>query len=1284
MGRLYDAYVEVGPRFAGFGDIKKQGDRAGKEYGKALAAAAQKAAAADVRKLGEALAKARNTEADAIGKVRIAEAKLADVRKNFETTTGQLLTAEEALASAQRKSAAASSTAKDAAESLGKAQKRVADLAESGGKNAGGRFSNAFKSGLTKLNGDREGKQFATRFGVGMNGAIGGIVSRSAGVFVAGFAAIKSAQVFGSFINDARESAKVARVSAQVVKSTGGAAKITAGQIGDLATAISNKTGADDEDVQSGENLLATFTNVRNEVGKNNDIFSRASQAAVDMASAMNNGVVDANGLKAANIQLGKALNDPVKGVTALSKVGVSFTADQKKQIKTLVDSGKTLEAQKIILGEVGKEFGGAAAAASDPLTKLSVIAGNAKEAVGGAFLPIVDKVASKLGKFIPDAVGKASVGLSALGAAFKGEGVTSDGFVGVMERIGVAARTAFDFFKTDVLPRLKDFGGFLIGTVVPAVAGLAKRLVAELGPAVKDVFGFFRTDVIPRLKDFASFLGDKVLPPIKDFADKVLLSKDFLVPFAGIILGVIGALKAWAIAQGILNFVMSANPIGLVVVAIAGLVAGLIYAYKHSEKFRDIVNGVFGAVKTVAVGAFDGIKAAVNGVVTAFNATKNAIGTAIGAVGAAFTAVKNGVGTAIGAVKNAFSTAVSFIGSVWKTIVTAVSGPVNAVIGVLNAVWSRISPILALPFYIAKKVIATTFAGIQVIFSTVAGWVTGVFSKAWNAVTGVLAGPVNAAKRFVDKTWVDFKLGFTIIKGWVTGAFAKGWAAVKSVLSVPVRNAKSTLDSVWSGIKSAFNAVKSFATGAFSTAWAGLKKILTTPITLAKNAITTILSAGKGGLRWVFSQAVSGISTIWNGLQSLAKKPIRFIIDTVLNKGLIAGFNWIANKFDAPTIKAIPLPKGFAAGGHFTGRLPGKPSAVDNLIGYAKGGAFGLASGEYVVNAKQTAKHLPLLESINGGRGGYADGGLIGGLKKAITTAFTIGSPLGAVTNKFLGDPVKWLKDRFTAPLNALSKLGDSPVAQIVSAVPRKLGSTIADKAKSLLGLGGGGGGFNASLAGVLDFVRSQVGKPYVWGGVGPGGFDCSGLVSAAINVALGRNPYSRLGSTGSMPWGVMAPGAGAFSIGWFKGNPGHTAATVNGTNIESSGGRGVHMGPGARGATNGLFTNIAHLKGFAQGGRIGDAPFDLLDPRGKKYVGKDLAQQVGVYDRGGRWPSGTIGVNTSGKTETVIPGDGQVELSDRSLQKLAALLADRPITLDGRRVDAAMSSSAISRGYR
>lgn len=119
------------------------------------------------------------------------------------------------------------------------------------------------------------------------------------------------------------------------------------------------------------------------------------------------------------------------------------------------------------------------------------------------------------------------------------------------------------------------------------------------------------------------------------------------------------------------------------------------------------------------------------------------------------------------------------------------------------------------------------------------------------------------------------------------------------------------------------------------------------------------------------------------------------------------------------------------------------------------------------------------------------------------------------------------------------------------------------------------GGGSVQAGL----DFARSQVGKPYVWGGVGPGGYDCSGFMSAITNVLTGRAPHRRVGTTGSAPWPGWAGGLNSqFGVGYFKGNPGHMAGTLAGVNVESSSGAGVRVGNG-RGATNGMFNGHMSL---------------------------------------------------------------------------------------------------------
>jgi hypothetical protein len=196
----------------------------------------------------------------------------------------------------------------------------------------------------------------ASRAGKAFGGAFAGGIKAGAGLAVGALAVVKGFADVHDFVTssiaEARESQQVGAKTTAIIKATGGAAKISAGQVGALTTAISNKTGMDDEAIQAGSNLLLTFRNVRNEAGKGSDVFDRATAAAVDLSKA------GFGSITGASKQLGKALKDPVKGISALNRAGVTFTDQQKEQIKALVKSGDTLGAQKIILGEVEHQVG--------------------------------------------------------------------------------------------------------------------------------------------------------------------------------------------------------------------------------------------------------------------------------------------------------------------------------------------------------------------------------------------------------------------------------------------------------------------------------------------------------------------------------------------------------------------------------------------------------------------------------------------------------------------------------------------------------------------------------------------------------------------------------------------------------------------------------------------------------------------------------------------------------------------------------------------------------------
>lgn len=180
-----------------------------------------------------------------------------------------------------------------------------------------------------------------------------------------------------------------------VITSTGGAAGVSAEQVRKYAEQLETVTTADDKLIQGGENLLLTFTNI------GSDVFPAATKAMVDMSIAMAQGDVENADFKASAIQIGKALNDPIRGMTALRKVGVSFTKQQEDQVEALVKSGKTVDAQKLILAELEKEFGKAGEAAGKgfgaDMRRVKDSIEDAEAALATGFLPVISEVSKIL-----------------------------------------------------------------------------------------------------------------------------------------------------------------------------------------------------------------------------------------------------------------------------------------------------------------------------------------------------------------------------------------------------------------------------------------------------------------------------------------------------------------------------------------------------------------------------------------------------------------------------------------------------------------------------------------------------------------------------------------------------------------------------------------------------------------------------------------------------------------------------------------------------------------------
>lgn len=149
------------------------------------------------------------------------------------------------------------------------------------------------------------------------------------------------------------ETAEADRVQTQLVttlKSTNGVSGQSIETLNAQAESLMKLTAFSDEAIGSAQALLLTFTSIRG-------AFPEATKVTLDLARALN---MD---LRSAAMMVGKALNDPVAGVTALRKAGVQLTDQQRKQIEVLVKQNDLLAAQKIILGELNTQVGGSAAA---------------------------------------------------------------------------------------------------------------------------------------------------------------------------------------------------------------------------------------------------------------------------------------------------------------------------------------------------------------------------------------------------------------------------------------------------------------------------------------------------------------------------------------------------------------------------------------------------------------------------------------------------------------------------------------------------------------------------------------------------------------------------------------------------------------------------------------------------------------------------------------------------------------------------------------------------------
>jgi uncharacterized protein YoxC len=290
--------------------------------------------------------------------------------------------------------------------------------------------------------------------------------------FVPATAALGGLAVAGAKMVAAGEQAATANARIEQIATSMGlfgdeTQKVTS-RLVNLANEQARLTGVNQNTIKESQALLLTFKDIASSADEVGGAFDRATQLTLDMASAGFGSVTD--NAK----QLGKALNDPIAGLTALRRSGIQFTEQQQDQIRTLVESGRVLEAQTMILEEIENQVGGTAEATANSTDKMKVAFSQASESIGMALLPAVEALVPILVKFSEFAADNRDI-IIAAGAAIAGLSAAI-----VVANIGMKIYTATTTIATAAQWAFNTAVGAIALPIVAVVAFTAALVALE------------------------------------------------------------------------------------------------------------------------------------------------------------------------------------------------------------------------------------------------------------------------------------------------------------------------------------------------------------------------------------------------------------------------------------------------------------------------------------------------------------------------------------------------------------------------------------------------------------------------------------------------------------------------------------------------------------------------------------------------------------------------------------------------------------------------------------
>lgn len=304
------------------------------------------------------------------------------------------------------------------------------------------------------------------------------------------------------------------------------------------------------------------------------------------------------------------------------------------------------------------------------------------------------------------------------------------------------------------------------------------------------------------------------------------------------------------------------------------------------------------------------------------------------------------------------------------------VVGPIiQQIVGTIVTKFQELSP----QINAAMTQVGAIIGGAMNLISAVIGVVLGAIRWAWDqwgsnimtgirfvmdAVMGIIGGALNIIQGVIRTVTSlitgDWAGAWEGIKQILFGA----WEVIKSVVDLAINSVRNTIDGVLNAILGVFGISRVNVLGTWNQMWEGLKAAGSMALDWIKGGI----SAGLDAIQGFFRAAVAGIRTIWDGLRGAASAPVRFVIDTVINNGIIKGWNALVDLLKLGNLRVAPISvPGFWSGGVLPGSGTGRGDDMVVIDRHGRPQAT-VASGEPVISRASYAANKPIVDAILAG----------------------------------------------------------------------------------------------------------------------------------------------------------------------------------------------------------------------------------------------------------------------------------------------------------------------------